>query len=49
MEAQRHDCRFVYVTHDLPFALSREGATFVVILPDAVPQVVDLKSEFPTD
>ncbi|MDE7153483.1 MAG: DUF4435 domain-containing protein [Muribaculaceae bacterium] len=29
IEAMRHDCRFVYTTHDLEFASSRSGSTVV--------------------
>lgn len=47
LEAMRPDCRFVYVTHDLPFALSRNDATFVVILPGGPPQIVDLQKGIP--
>lgn len=33
-EKLRPDCRFVYVTHDLNFTLSRRGATVLVVLPN---------------
>lgn len=49
MEAMRGDCRFVYVTHDLPFALSRKDATFLVVMPKAAPQIVRLASELPKE
>ena len=29
LETMRHDCRFIYVTHDLEFAASRQGSTIV--------------------
>ncbi len=31
MEVIRSDCRFVYITHDLPFAISRKDVQFIVI------------------
>lgn len=49
METLRADCRFVYITHDLPFALSRQQATFVVVMPSKVPQVVSLESGLPKE
>lgn len=49
MEQLRQECRFVYITHDLPFALSRREATFVIVMPSAAPQVVSLKAGLPKD
>jgi|GEM_PF-1533002 len=31
VEAERTDCRFVYISHDLPFALSRNGARIGIV------------------
>lgn len=31
MENIRDDCRFVYITHDLPFAISRKNVQFMII------------------
>ena len=31
MENIRSDCRFVYITHDLPFAISRKNVQFIII------------------
>lgn len=47
IEALRSDCRFVYITHDLPFALSRRDATFVLVMPNAAPQFIDLREGVP--
>ena len=33
LEEKRKDCRFIYLTHNLPFALSRRKAQFVVVQP----------------
>lgn len=49
LENIRQDCRFVYITHDLPFALSRKNATFVIIRPDSEPQQVSLKKGIPSE
>lgn len=47
-ESLRPNCRFVYVTHDLNFALSRRSATILVARPggsvEAVPAVAQLSS-----
>lgn len=50
MENIRSDCRFVYITHDLPFAISRKNVQFIIIpsfnqyeilsLDDSIPQEV---------
>lgn len=47
VESLRCDCRFVYITHDLPFALSRPNAQFVIIKPNEEPQIVSLKDGIP--
>lgn len=39
MEAQRSDCRFIYITHDLNFALSRIGSTLLTVGPSQVVQL----------
>jgi energy-coupling factor transporter ATP-binding protein EcfA2 len=49
LESLRPDCRFVYVTHDLPFALSRQDARFVVIQPNVEPELIDLDENLPVD
>ena len=49
LEKLRSDCRFVYITHDLPFALSRTDATFILVMPNLAPQVVDLDKGIPDE
>ena len=49
LESLRPDCRFLYITHDLPFALSRHSAQFVIIKPNTEPQLVSLKEGVPQD
>lgn len=49
LETIRHDCRFVYITHDLPFALSRRDAIYTNIKPNESPQIVPLEKGIPKD
>ena len=47
LEKIRSDCRFVYITHDLHFALSRKSAQFMIIYKNESPQLVE--TEIPGD
>ncbi len=47
LEAERMDCRFVYITHDLPFALSRRDATFLVLRSPSDYQIAERQAELP--
>ena len=49
LEAARDDIRFVYVTHDLTFALSRRDPHFVLASPTAGLRVIELSSPLPSD
>jgi energy-coupling factor transporter ATP-binding protein EcfA2 len=49
LEAARPDIRFVYVTHDLTFALSRSNARFVLASPTAGLRSIDVEATLPTD
>ncbi len=49
LEAARPDLRFVYVTHDLTFALSRRDARFVLASPTSGLKVLELGNELPDD
>ena len=49
LEALRPECRFVYITHDLPFALSRETEQFVLVKPGAEPEMISLAERIPRD
>ena len=42
VETQRPDCRFVYITHDIPFALSRGGARIGIV---KGPEALELVAE----
>jgi hypothetical protein len=49
LEEERPDIRFVYITHDLTFALSRRSATFVMATPPEQLNVVQIGGELPSD
>jgi ABC-type branched-subunit amino acid transport system ATPase component len=49
MQNLRPDLRFIYLTHDLAFALSRRNAHFVIIRPNLNPEVVPLGSGIPNE
>ncbi len=49
MQNLRPDLRFIYLTHDLTFALSRQEAQFVIVRPNLVPEVVPLGSGIPNE
>lgn len=41
--------RFVYVTHDLSFALSRRDAKIILVRPNQPPELMDSKTGLPSD
>jgi hypothetical protein len=49
LEDARPDIRFVYVTHDLTFALSRRNARFVLADPTAGLRAIDVDADLPDD
>lgn len=49
LEAARPDIRFIYVTHDLTFALSRRAAQFVLASPTAGLRKIELEPTLPSD
>ena len=49
LQAERPDCRFVYVTHDLPFALSRRGAEIGIVKSVSEAEMVDRNSGIPPE
>ncbi len=49
LETLRPDVRFVYITHDLSFALSRRAAQFLILRVGQPPQLVPLDTELPSD
>ena len=49
LEEARQDIRFVYVTHDLTFALSRRDPHFVLASPTEGLRTIDLGSGLPND
>jgi hypothetical protein len=49
LEHLRSDCRFVYITHDLPFAQSREASGYLVVKPGFDPQISSVEEGVPPD
>jgi hypothetical protein len=49
LEESRPDIRFIYVTHDLTFALSRHNAHFVLASPTAGLRSIEFEPTLPTD
>jgi hypothetical protein len=49
LEEARPDIRFIYVTHDLTFALSRRNARFVLASPTAGLKTIDFEPTLPGD
>lgn len=49
LEQERQDIRFVYITHDLTFALSRRNATFLLANPTEGLRSVDISAVVPSD
>lgn len=49
LEDSRPDIRFVYVTHDLTFALSRHDAHVVLASPTAGLRTIEVEATLPTD
>jgi len=49
LEDARQDIRFVYITHDLTFALSRRQAQYVLASPTAGLRVIELGNDLPPD
>ena len=49
LEEARRDLRFVYVTHDLTFALSRRGARYVLASPTEGLRAIELDDDLPPD
>ena len=49
VEQSRRDCRFAYVTHDLPFALSRRHARMVVVRAENSVSVIPTTERIPPE
>lgn len=49
LEAERPDLRFVYITHDLTFAMSRRDATYVLASPTGGLRPLELGVSLPDD
>lgn len=49
LEKLRSDCRFVYITHDLSFARSRQTNDYIIIRPGKELQLINIGSGIPED
>jgi energy-coupling factor transporter ATP-binding protein EcfA2 len=49
LEKMRADCRFVYITHDLHFALSRKAPQFILVRAGGQPEILPPNSDLPDD
>jgi len=49
LEDARPDIRFVYITHDLTFALSRRDTQYVLASPTAGLRIIELGDDLPSD
>lgn len=49
LETERADCRFIYITHDLPFALSRRNARIGIVKSETAVQLVAKDAPIPSD
>ena len=49
LEKLRSDCRFVYITHDLSFARSRQTNDYIIIRPGQELQLINIGSGIPED
>lgn len=49
LERLRLDCRFVYITHDLPFAQSRQASGYLIVKPGSDPQITSVDQGVPPD
>lgn len=49
LEILRTDCRFVYITHDLPFALSRNNAQFIIVTSEVDRQILPPQTNIPDE
>jgi ABC-type cobalamin/Fe3+-siderophores transport system ATPase subunit len=49
IEDMKPETRFVYVTHDLPFAMSRRDAQYVILKSESEPSLVELQAGIPRE
>jgi len=49
LERLRADCRFVYITHDLTFARSRDTDDYLIVRPGKQPELINTGSGIPSD
>lgn len=49
LEILRNDCRFVYITHDLSFAVSRNNVQFINVLSESKQTILPAKTSIPDE
>lgn len=49
LERLRSDCRFVYITHDLTFAQSRNTDNYLIVRPGKQPELIKIEAGIPSD
>ncbi len=49
LEILRSDCRFIYITHDLPFAVSRNNGQFIIVYSETSQEILEQDSKLPDD
>ena len=49
LESIRSDCRFVYITHDLTFAMSRDTQDYFIVRAGSIPELVNVGEGIPHD
>lgn len=49
VEIFRSDCRFIYITHDLPFAISRKNGQFMIINPKMKEKIFPPEKNIPDE
>lgn len=49
LEVMRSDCRFVYITHDLPFAVSRDNVQFIIVYSASSQAILKQEHNLPDD
>jgi len=49
VETLRPDCRFVYITHDLPFAISRTDVQFILVYSENDQRVMEQQNQIPDE
>ncbi len=49
LEIIRNDCRFIYITHDIPFAVSRNNVQFIIVYSASEQTILKQEHSLPDD